>query len=640
MFSKPLYDPFDDCVVEPQTPPVVPCDAGAPMGKASQGLVFAVALGVILVFAAFIAGMYVAQNRTMGDAADAIVADVETQDDVDVADASDTDNDALPVGDRTLNVRWLSSAEQVRQPMRDDVKSVLYAEYEDLSDWQAWSLPLGTIEGGAYDGYRLTMQYAEHEGLGTVYIYLYLLENPSNKTPDVLVGNYASAVMSVFSRLSLSTTVENVIGSNVDLFSELDAPIVIDSDVIVPEFEHEARVVDEKGNAFRLVGLFTRADFPEVFPVGSYADKTKLVDGPELYLYASDSNAPGFSGPWVGLQQFYRVREDGRLVWYDLEIPFFAYDKTNEYDLLSRGVPRLLWEGSKVNEAMYSKAKVGGCGVTELMNVVDDETVEELNLVYVADTLNAHERVDASSLRVYTPQNLSHGLLPQTRYDVERGEMVPVTEVSGGYPFVLFEDSFGRWVLLTHTEIVPAAECGKPVIYLYPEKEMDVTVRVEPQGGFSFTEPEYKDGWRVTAYPNGRLVNLDDGAEYPYLFWEGRGGLYAEPERYWVVAQSDVHDFLVNTLGQMGLNERETADFVEFWEPRMQSAPFYKIGFHGTDVMDELAPLSLSVKPDSVFRVLMDYEELEKPIEQNPPLHIPHFERRGFSVLEWGGVIR
>ena len=63
-------------------------------------------------------------------------------------------------------------------------------------------------------------------------------------------------------------------------------------------------------------------------------------------------------------------------------------------------------------------------------------------------------------------------------------------------------------------------EC-KPVIYLYPEAETEVTVRLEYKGRLTCTYPAPDpDGtWHVTARPNGTLTDRQ-GREYNYLFWE------------------------------------------------------------------------------------------------------------------------
>ena len=45
----------------------------------------------------------------------------------------------------------------------------------------------------------------------------------------------------------------------------------------------------------------------------------------------------------------------------------------------------------------------------------------------------------------------------------------------------------------------------KPVIYLYPEKETDVTVKISLDGELTCTYPAYDDGWKVTAQPDGTL---------------------------------------------------------------------------------------------------------------------------------------
>jgi hypothetical protein len=92
-------------------------------------------------------------------------------------------------------------------------------------------------------------------------------------------------------------------------------------------------------------------------------------------------------------------------------------------------------------------------------------------------------------------------------------------------------------------------------------------------------------------------------------------------------------------LHQLGLNAQETADFMEFWYPKMQRSPYYFITFLGNSAMDELAPLTISPKPDTIIRVLMDFVPLDKPIQvQGFKIRTP--ERKGFTVVEWGGVLK
>ena len=42
---------------------------------------------------------------------------------------------------------------------------------------------------------------------------------------------------------------------------------------------------------------------------------------------------------------------------------------------------------------------------------------------------------------------------------------------------------------------------AKPVIYLYPEEETEVTVSLDFDGTLTSTYPDYGEGWTVTAAP-------------------------------------------------------------------------------------------------------------------------------------------
>ena len=74
-------------------------------------------------------------------------------------------------------------------------------------------------------------------------------------------------------------------------------------------------------------------------------------------------------------------------------------------------------------------------------------------------------------------------------------------------------------LLLTGCRSLPAPE--KPVIYLYPEEEMTVEVKLDFSGSLTSTYPAYKDCWKVIAQPDGTLTDPETGKEYYCLFWEG-----------------------------------------------------------------------------------------------------------------------
>ena len=48
---------------------------------------------------------------------------------------------------------------------------------------------------------------------------------------------------------------------------------------------------------------------------------------------------------------------------------------------------------------------------------------------------------------------------------------------------------------------------AKPVAYLYPQTETEVTVRLDYDGELTCTYPAYEDGWTVSARPDGTLTD-------------------------------------------------------------------------------------------------------------------------------------
>lgn len=176
----------------------------------------------------------------------------------------------------------------------------------------------------------------------------------------------------------------------------------------------------------------------------------------------------------------------------------------------------------------------------------------------------------------------------------------------------------------------------KPVIYLYPEKETEVNVKVKLNGTFTCTYPEYNGGWNVIAEPDGTLINKADGKEYSYLYWEGITNYKWNMSEGFVVKGSDTAAFLQEKLKYLGLTEKEYNEFIVFWLPQMQKNAYNLITFQTKDY-EENVKLNITPKPDSILRVFMTYKALDEPIsisEQN----LSKFNRIGFAVVEWGGT--
>lgn len=176
----------------------------------------------------------------------------------------------------------------------------------------------------------------------------------------------------------------------------------------------------------------------------------------------------------------------------------------------------------------------------------------------------------------------------------------------------------------------------KPVIYLYPEVEINVHVELDFNGDLTCTYPAYEDGWDVSAQPDGTLTNRADGKEYSYLYWEGISQTAWDMSEGFAVKGEDTAAFLQETLSAMGLTPREYNEFIVYWLPRMQDNPYNLITFQ-QETYTDAAKLKITPEPDSVLRVFMAYQPLDEPVEVPAP-EILSFERTGFTVVEWGGT--
>ncbi|MCX6732996.1 MAG: hypothetical protein NTV98_05650, partial [Candidatus Roizmanbacteria bacterium] len=134
--------------------------------------------------------------------------------------------------------------------------------------------------------------------------------------------------------------------------------------------------------------------------------------------------------------------------------------------------------------------------------------------------------------------------------------------------------------------------------------------------------------------------------KYPYLYWSGN--TIGEPyptsiANGWYVSKSDLKSFMEKKLIEIGLNQKESKDMMEYWIPQMESknVPYYKISFLTTKQMNTLVPMSIQPQPKSILRVFLDFLPLsKKPIDTISPQNITPFIRDGFTVVEWGGLKR
>ena len=106
----------------------------------------------------------------------------------------------------------------------------------------------------------------------------------------------------------------------------------------------------------------------------------------------------------------------------------------------------------------------------------------------------------------------------------------------------------------------------KPIIYLYPEKSMNISVNLNiPEGKFTSVYPKFSEKentWNVEGNPNGD-IKLNNKM-YPYLFYECDSYFAQETNEGFIVEDKNAIDFLEEKLKILGLNDKEMTDFITF----------------------------------------------------------------------------
>ena len=184
----------------------------------------------------------------------------------------------------------------------------------------------------------------------------------------------------------------------------------------------------------------------------------------------------------------------------------------------------------------------------------------------------------------------------------------------------------------------------KPVIYLYSQEEITVSVSPNFKGDLTFTYPKFENEWNVSIV-NNQIMDRKDGKNYPYLFWEGElGGLDFERADESItgnlIETSEVVSYLEVSLESMGLNQTEISDFITFWGPKMSQENYVLVQFlEDSEVDKKLGALEISPKPDNLKRVYMLFKTYEEyPDVKFTSQTFESLNRDGFTVVEWGGT--
>ena len=455
---------------------------------------------------------------------------------------------------------------------------------------------IGEIQSGNYRGGDLILVSVPYEEFFTSLLYILGTEKEGE---FVIFNNY-------------STISEYYHGDQTDYFVK---KVIFDDDYIIKELDYPEKIIGPTPRAV--------LEKSHRILVKEYELLTKdKDDAQELFLHQDYGQA--YTDFFHNI--FFKAK-DNTIAIYKLEIDF--YDQA--------GYPSIVWNDGTPNTQPYKSEDFSASAMRLGMSLEIIEGIDIEKELYIIGRNNKGDKI-------YFPIDSDHEILQATYramggFSPSEGREVSYEEFLANKPIFLWVDPFGRLVKFTNSNFISHAEMAKPVIYLYPEKEERIRVEVDPKGGIIVSEPEYNQGWEVIARPCGRLTEVKTGNVYQYLFWESTGDFYKQPEKGFVVRKEDVSEFLIGSLSRYNFNQNEISDFLEFWLPFMEKYPYYFITFLETEEMDNLAPLNVSPKPDTVIRVLMDFSPLEEPIEVEG-FEINSPDREGFTLIEWGGMLR
>lgn len=373
-----------------------------------------------------------------------------------------------------------------------------------------------------------------------------------------------------------------------------------------------------------------------------YTDYQKIdsIDGYKiLFEYSPGKYLYEHKNPDSKSMKYFALAEDGSIRLYQLDLSFLGEaEKESQY---FGAVPlkfTLTWNDNIVNDDSFLQDIYGSYRASHpYANYIN--SVEDLKITGHLTNGDPIYELKNSDKKINPNDNESLYQTMYNRYYVPKEEdKISFNDFIKEHLVIFWKDPFGNFIEFNNSNYMPAAEFGKPVIYLYPEKTTDISVKVYPNNGLTITEPSYKNGWLVKAEPNGTLYNYDDNKNYPYLFWEGHGLNYEMPENGFVITKDNVEKFLVEKLKEQGLKKHEYDEFIDFWLPKMQEDDYYFITFMEQSKFDKLAPLDINPKPDTIIRVFMDYKGLDEYTKVSPQ-YFKTPTRDGFTVVEWGGAL-
>lgn len=197
-------------------------------------------------------------------------------------------------------------------------------------------------------------------------------------------------------------------------------------------------------------------------------------------------------------------------------------------------------------------------------------------------------------------------------------------------------DNIKAYYRITNEAFSSHGGTDKPIIYIYPLKEMDLTVKLGNESILTHTYPKYINSWSVHVDTNGNIYDYKTNKNYYALYWESIDDTLSNMSEGFVIEGKDTISFLEEKLEYLGLNEREINEFIIYWIDELENNKYNYIRFRTLDEINKHMPLEFSENPDTLIRIIMDFKPLDKKINVKEQ-KLTKVTRSGFTIVEWGG---
>lgn len=564
----------------------------------------------------------------------------------------------------------------------------------------------GVFMRGKLEGYTRILAIRPSEGPGPSLQFLlatkdfktYLLDDPNNKTTNYPETDWDNPYLYIDkSKISKTTTFDS---AHPRTISETKPFKLIKRDTVLTENKKTGKK-DKNGNEIYQEVPISRSEKSQmVAELSLYYGKTDWgtgegynakekadLDTRKKYLnkstimHAGDSTGLTYAyilstEKDIDSYLAYLASTEQKIIEYKKQVVLFNEKKRKEYPEYPNTVPfpglRFTKSDIGLGADYYSKydsAFPGACGGAQSTFVVDSIEESDLTPVQSSSEFPLFILKDTTHPLFTLAYNTKTGQGEQTFKDVNNGKAPPsLSNFIAQHPLLFFKDAWGSWAVIGEFDLQIMGGCGKPVIYLYPEKSTDIHVSFSSPVALNTNIPTYNNGWFVRADSDGTLTDLQPqytncskidkshrGSEYatdacnnniyPYIYWSGKSveNEYPKSDEGWVVEKGNLLTFMQGKLKEIGLTQKESNDMISYWVPKMnqKNAPFYYIRFIQTKEMNAFVPMNVNPMPDSVLRVFLDWKELNsKPFVTPVPQRLEKVSRKGFVYVEWGGLRR